>query len=210
MSRRLIALAFVLCLAWTAAGAALLWPDDGFDPPDVLGVLGEDDGGDGGAEPQGGGAGAPAVVVSPGTAAIEVPAGGERPVPGEGLFAVEPAERPYAIRPRFREPPSAGLLFDVDTGEVLWARDPAAERPIASLTKIMTALVIAERHRPGERVAISAKAPGVEGSRIGLLKTGTEVPLEGLFLGLLMVSGNDAAVALAEHDAGSVGRSSGR
>ncbi len=99
----------------------------------------------------------------------------------------------------------AGLLFDVDTGEVLWARRPTVERPIASLTKMMTALLIAEDHRAAERVAISAKAPGVEGSRIGVLKPGSEVPLRGLFLGLMMVSGNDAAVALAEHDAGSVG-----
>ena len=68
------------------------------------------------------------------------------------------------MRARLKDPPAAGLLFDVDSGEVLWARNPAAERPIASLTKIMTALVIAERHRAGERVLISEKAPGVEGS----------------------------------------------
>jgi D-alanyl-D-alanine carboxypeptidase len=69
---------------------------------------------------------------------------------------------------------------------------------------MMTALLIAEGHGPEERVAISAKAPGVEGSRIGVLRAGKNVPLGGLFLGLLMVSGNDAAVALAEHDSGTV------
>ena len=120
-------------------------------------------------------------------------------------FAVGAAPDPPLVRPRLKAPPGAGILFDVDTGEVLWAREPGAPRPIASLTKMMTALVIAERHGPGERVAISAKAPGVEGSRIGVLKAGKSVPLGGLFLGLIMVSGNDAAVALAEHDAGTVG-----
>ena len=120
-------------------------------------------------------------------------------------YALDPAVPPFPVRPRLKRPPEAGLLFDVDTGEVLWARRPGEERPIASLTKMMTALVIAERHRRRERVVISAKAPRVEGSRIGVLRTGTTAPLRGLFLGLLMVSANDAAAALAEHDAGSVG-----
>jgi D-alanyl-D-alanine carboxypeptidase len=124
--------------------------------------------------------------------------------PGTGPYAVEVADPPYPVRPRLERPPAAGLLFDVDSGEVLWARNPTAERPIASLTKMLTALIVAERHGPRERVLISAKAPGVEGSRIGLLKPGTKVPLGGLLLGLLLASGNDAAVALAEHDAGTV------
>ncbi len=201
MSKRLIALLVVFCLAWTAAGGALLWPgSDDLDAP-----AGER-GSAGAGELEASGAGSALdQLVSPGTAAVEVPAA-SRAVPGDGLFAVEPAEPPFPVRARLKDPPAAGLLFDVDSGEVLWARNPAAERPIASLTKIMTALVIAERHRAGERVLISEKAPGVEGSRIGLLKAGAKVPLGGLFLGLLMVSGNDAAVALAEHDAGTVQR----
>jgi D-alanyl-D-alanine carboxypeptidase (penicillin-binding protein 5/6) len=117
---------------------------------------------------------------------------------------VREAAQPYAVQPRLKEPPAAGLLFDVDTGEVLWARNPGAERPIASLTKMMTALIIAERHTAGEMVPVSAKAAGVEGSRIGVLRPGRSAPLGGLFLGLLMVSGNDAAAALAEYDAGSI------
>jgi D-alanyl-D-alanine carboxypeptidase (penicillin-binding protein 5/6) len=110
------------------------------------------------------------------------------------------------VRVRLKRPPTAGLLFDVDSGEVLWARRPGVELPIASLTKMMTALIIAERHGPAEQVLVSAKAPHVEGSRIGILKPGRKVPLRGLFIGLLLVSGNDAAVALAEHDAGTVTR----
>ena len=150
-------------------------------------------------------------AIGPGAAAgeaTETVASVQRPVldPAQvEAYAVGPAPSPALVRPRLRQPPAAGILFDVDSGEVLWARNPGQERPIASLTKMMTALVIAERHRPRERVLISPKAPGVEGSRIGVLKPGRRVPLEGLFLGLLLASGNDAAVALAEHDAGTVG-----
>ena len=188
----------------TAVGAVLLWPD-------------RDPGGD--RDPS---ASAP---TSPATETATEALGGAEGVPPPGgeedraaapveprlpdpvqvqAYAVDSAPAPARVRPRLKHPPAAGILFDVDSGEVLWARNPARERPIASLTKMMTALVIAERHRPHERVLISAKAPGVEGSRIGVLKPGRRVPLRGLFLGLLLVSGNDAAAALAEHDAGTV------
>ena len=95
-------------------------------------------------------------------------------------------------------------MFDVDTGEVLWARHADRELPIASLTKMMTAHLIAERHSPDERVLISKDAPRTGGSMVGLLPVGKKVPLGTLLKGLLLVSGNDAATALAEHDAGSV------
>jgi D-alanyl-D-alanine carboxypeptidase (penicillin-binding protein 5/6) len=101
-----------------------------------------------------------------------------------------------------RQPPRAGLLFDVATGEVLWALHPAKRAPIASLTKMMTALVIAERHRARERVLITPQATGFAGSGIGLLPEGRRVPLGPLLYGLMLVSGNDAAIALAQHDAG--------
>ncbi len=97
-------------------------------------------------------------------------------------------------------------MFDVGTGEILWARHPDRELPIASLTKMMTAHLIAERHDPDERVLISKKAPRTGGSMVGLLPVGEKVPLGTLLKGLLLVSGNDAATALAEHDAGSVKR----
>jgi D-alanyl-D-alanine carboxypeptidase (penicillin-binding protein 5/6) len=200
MSRRLLAIAGLLLLfTGTAAAILLLWPreDDGSTEAatPVSEVVAGEAGDDGLAEALGRAAdGAPANgMAEPSADPDQVAA-----------YAVSPAGPPYPVRPRLEHPPSAGLLFDVDTGEVLWARRPGAERPIASLTKMMTALVIAERHRPRERVLISPKAPGVEGSRIGVLRPGRKVPLGGLFLGLLMVSGNDAAAALAEHDAGTI------
>ena len=189
MTGRRLAVALVaFCLAFTAGGALLLWPasDDDSEPAVTIS----------GSEGQ-------VAAPEPEPTTSEVI---EEPPLIAGEFAVTEASGAYAVNPRFKQPPGAGLLFDVDTGEVLWARRPAVERPIASLTKMMTALIIAEDHRAVERVTISAKAPGVEGSRIGVLKPGSKVPLRGLFLGLLLVSGNDAAVALAEHDAGSVAR----
>ncbi|MGI8726277.1 MAG: D-alanyl-D-alanine carboxypeptidase family protein [Solirubrobacterales bacterium] len=107
---------------------------------------------------------------------------------------------------RFDRPPRAGVLFDVDTGEVLWERHLGREAKIASLTKMMTAHLIAKRHRSDERVRIRGEAVAVGGSKVGLLPQGEKVPLGGLLKGLLLVSGNDAAVALAAHDAGSVGK----
>ncbi len=194
MSAKLALGLIAFCLAFTAAGALLLWPgspeDERGEPPErAIAAI----------PPRSGVVAADRVLDAIGSVAPDRS-------PGTGPFAVEAARPPYALRPRFKRPPAAGLLFDVDTGEVLWARNPAAERPIASLTKMMTALIISERHGPRERVLISAKPPGVEGSRIGLLKAGRKVPLGGLFLGLLLASGNDAAAALAEHDAGTIAR----
>lgn len=208
MSRRLLALAAVVCLAWTVAGALLLWPE-----------LGDRDTAESRESTQAAGPTAAegraiAADFGPERPVIDGADSGEpspgpasppaSPAPGEGEFAVEESQAPYAVTPRLKRPPAAGMLFDVDSGEVLWARRPALELPIASLTKMMTALIVAERHRGGELVRIGAKAPRVEGSRIGVLKTGKSVPLRGLFLGLLLASGNDAAAALAEHDSGTI------
>lgn len=105
-----------------------------------------------------------------------------------------------------RHPPRAGLVFDLGSGEVLWQLNPRRTLPIASLTKIMTALLVAERTRPHERVAITQAALDYSGSGVGLLPKGRRVPLEALLNGLLIVSGNDAAIALAVHMAGSEAR----
>ena len=129
------------------------------------------------------------------------PDAGTAPVVATPL-AVAPARPPTAVRISFRDPPRAGLLFDVESGEVLWQRNPRRRLPIASLTKMMTALVIAERHRLGERVRIRRAALGYAGSGIGLLPLGKLVSLRSLLYGLLLVSGNDAAIALAQHDSG--------
>jgi serine-type D-Ala-D-Ala carboxypeptidase (penicillin-binding protein 5/6) len=119
-------------------------------------------------------------------------------------FALEPRPARLPVEVEFDKPPAGGVLFDVDTGKILWQRGPDRELPIASLTKMMTGLLIAERHRPGERVIISDEALAYEGSGVGVLPGGKKVRLEALLTGLLLVSGNDAAIALAQHDAGNV------
>lgn len=108
------------------------------------------------------------------------------------------------VKLRFGRPPRSGLLFDLDTGEVLWRRDPLRVRPIASVTKMMTTLVAVDRLGPEARVRISPRVQEVGGSRVGMFRTGSRVGVGTLLHGALLTSGNDAAVALAEGAAGSL------
>ena len=108
------------------------------------------------------------------------------------------------VRKAFVRRPHAGVLFDVGTGRVLWRHNPQRRLPIASLTKLMTALLIVEREDPHDRVRITRRATRTPGSAIGVLPKGKKVQLEALLNGLLLVSGNDAAIALAQHSSGSV------
>ncbi len=95
----------------------------------------------------------------------------------------------------------AALLGDSDTGHVLAQLNANQPRPMASTTKIMTALLALERSNLGDRAVISPTAL-VGGSTMGLT-AGEALAVEDLLWGLLLNSGNDAAVALAEHVAGS-------
>jgi serine-type D-Ala-D-Ala carboxypeptidase (penicillin-binding protein 5/6) len=126
--------------------------------------------------------------------------------PDDGRFALQPVTGPPPVHYRFKHPPLAGILFDVKTGEVLWQRKPELERPIASLTKMMTALMVARTDPPDAHVKVSRNAAHTQGSATGLLPRGHKVPLEALLKALILISANDAAVALAEHDGGSVPR----
>jgi D-alanyl-D-alanine carboxypeptidase len=121
-------------------------------------------------------------------------------------FALRSDGTELPVSHEFKEPPKAGLMFDVVSGEILWERHPDRELPIASLTKMMTAWLIATRHRPSEKVLISKDATKTGGSMVGVLPVGKKVRLGALMDRLLLVSGNDAATALAEHDAGTVKR----
>ncbi len=108
------------------------------------------------------------------------------------------------VQAPFHHPPRAGLLFDLSTGRVLWRRNPLTRLPIASLTKMMTALLVVRSQSAGVQVPISKRAVDAQGSKVGLLPLHKHVRLETLLYGLLLPSGNDAAVALAEDVAGSV------
>src|SRR5215212_400539 len=99
--------------------------------------------------------------------------------------------------------PRAALVFDMKTGRVLYKRNPLQRLPMASLTKIMTALIVVDETRPRDKARISKHALGYSGSGVGVLPKGKKVPVEGLLAGLLLPSGNDAAIALADHVSGS-------
>ena len=111
-----------------------------------------------------------------------------------------------AVKIAFHHPPRAGLLFNVATGQVLWQHDPDTRLRIASITKMMTALLTVQTQPSGARVLVTKAAVAAAGSKVGVLPLGKHVQLETMLYGLLLPSGNDAAIALAQHDAGSIKR----
>jgi D-alanyl-D-alanine carboxypeptidase (penicillin-binding protein 5/6) len=111
-----------------------------------------------------------------------------------------------AVHIAFHHPPRGGILFDLDTGQVLWQHNPDTRLRIASLTKMMTALLTVEAEPPSARVLVTKAAVDSAGSKVGVLPLGRHVRLETMLYGLLLPSGNDAAIALAQHVAGSIAR----
>jgi serine-type D-Ala-D-Ala carboxypeptidase (penicillin-binding protein 5/6) len=129
--------------------------------------------------------------------------------------AADPGSRPLTLEldavadpliVAFKRPPRSGLLFDLDTGEVLWRRLPTRILPIASLTKMMTALIVVQRAAPDDKVRVTKEALAYKGSAVGVLPKGKRVKLETMLNGLLLPSGNDAAIALAQRMSGTVAR----
>jgi serine-type D-Ala-D-Ala carboxypeptidase (penicillin-binding protein 5/6) len=121
-------------------------------------------------------------------------------------YGVAPA--PASEQVQFKKPfhVASAILFDVRSGRVLWAQNPERHRAIASLTKMMTALLVATHSSARDQVMITRDAVDFSGSGVGLLPLGKRVGLVALLYGLLLPSGNDAAIALAEHVAGTQGR----
>lgn len=109
---------------------------------------------------------------------------------------------PTATEPPEIDAPSA-VLMDVRTGQILFARSPDDQRPIASTTKIMTALLVVQGADREETVIVSESAAAQPGSAAELLP-GEMISVEELLYALLLSSANDAAVALAEHVSGDV------
>ena len=109
---------------------------------------------------------------------------------------------PRQVQVQLSLPLRSGLLFDVQTGRVLWERAPQATLPIASVTKIMTAQIVVQHLRPSDKALITPQVVHFVGSGIGLLPLGKRVSVETLLYGLMLPSGNDAAIALAQRVAG--------
>lgn len=97
----------------------------------------------------------------------------------------------------------ACVVIDRNTNTVLYGKNENQKRKMASTTKIMTATIIIENYNLNETIEISKKAAGTGGSRLGL-KTGDKITIRDLLYGLMMRSGNDSAVALAEYAGGSI------
>jgi serine-type D-Ala-D-Ala carboxypeptidase (penicillin-binding protein 5/6) len=98
---------------------------------------------------------------------------------------------------------SSAVLLEQQSGRILYAKDAHEKKRIASITKIMTAILAIESGKLDETVKISEQAVRAEGSSI-YLKPGEKIKLEDLVYGLMLRSGNDAAVAIAEHVGGSL------
>ena len=97
----------------------------------------------------------------------------------------------------------AAIIYDRTSGTILLGKNENEKRKMASTTKIMTAIVVLENSNLDDVVTVSSKAAGTGGSRLGL-KTNDKISVRDLLYGLMLCSGNDAAVALAEHVGGNV------
>jgi serine-type D-Ala-D-Ala carboxypeptidase (penicillin-binding protein 5/6) len=138
------------------------------------------------------------VPVSPAGLAL-----GPTPFP---LYGLSRRSAPNAVGVTFAHPPRAGLLVDLHSGRVLWQLEPLKRVRIASLTKMMTALVAVKAEAPGATVLVHRDDVEVAGSKVGVLPVGRRVPFESMLYGLLLPSGNDAAEAIAERVSGTVAR----
>lgn len=96
-----------------------------------------------------------------------------------------------------------GLIFDRNSKRILYEKNGLKQVPMASTTKIMTAIVVLENSKLNDIVTISKKAAGTGGSRLGL-RINDKITVHDLLYGLMLKSGNDAAVALAEHVGGGI------
>ncbi|MFY0757754.1 D-alanyl-D-alanine carboxypeptidase family protein [Metabacillus dongyingensis] len=97
----------------------------------------------------------------------------------------------------------SAILIEQESGRVLFEKDAHTKRRIASITKIMTAILAIESGKMDEKATVSNRAIHTEGSAV-YLQEGEKIKLEDLVYGLMLRSGNDAAVAIAEHVGGSV------
>ena len=95
------------------------------------------------------------------------------------------------------------VILDRLSKQILYGKNEKSKVKMASTTKIMTATIVLENCSLNKTVEVSKKAASIRGSRLGL-KTGDKITVRDLLYGLLLCSGNDAAVCLAETVAGSI------
>lgn len=115
-----------------------------------------------------------------------------------GFPEITPTPRIKAFSERPEIAARHALLGDLDSGKILYKQDISSRVPIASTTKIMTAVVALENYKLSEIVTVSEAAAAQIGAD-AFLRTGEEISVEQLLYCLLIKSGNDAAYALAAH-----------
>ena len=116
-------------------------------------------------------------------------------------------QRVYADGDQELKPPVinalAAIVVEESSGRVLYEKNATQKRSIASTTKIMTAIVALENANLDEEIVISKRAASIGGSVIGL-RAGQKYTVREMLYAMLMASANDAAIAIAEHVAGTV------
>lgn len=116
------------------------------------------------------------------------------PLEGQKI-TLPPTQKPNATLPEI--PAKSAILLDADSGYPLFSKNDQSIVPIASTTKIMTATIALEEYNLDQVATISEPSANIGGSRLGLY-TGEKIKVSDLLYAMLMVSGNDAAYALAD------------
>ena len=128
------------------------------------------------------------------------------PIPAEEVIATVSPPRPHFSYTWLEENPApvfsnftaqSAILVDLSTKSVLYAHNEDEQRAPASTTKILTAIIALENSDPGQEVLVSQRAAAAEPNVMGL-QGGEVVPMEILLYGMMLDSGNDAAIAVAE------------
>ena len=133
------------------------------------------------------------------------------PLPTTGLnpeFNVTPIQNSRPVPPGDKLPnmtATSAIVIEAKTGHIIYQRDANRKMFPASTTKMMTLITALENNKLDEIVTVSSNASGAEGSTCWL-EVGEKIPLGDLLSGMMMISGNDAAIAIAEHVDGSVSK----
>ena len=124
----------------------------------------------------------------------------------EPLLSVQPIPTLEEGNAAIQEPKLTAesvIVIDLNSAKILYKKNADIQRPIASLTKLMTGLIIAEEETPYTIIKVSEEAAGIDGST-SFLNAGEELTVKDLTYGMMIASGNDAAMALAAYNAGSM------
>jgi serine-type D-Ala-D-Ala carboxypeptidase (penicillin-binding protein 5/6) len=119
------------------------------------------------------------------------------------IAAVLAANLPAKVQAAYSASSGSAILMEQSTGRILYEKDAYTKKRIASITKIMTAILAIESGKLETKAKVSENAVRAEGSSI-YLQPGEKIKLEDLVYGLMLRSGNDSAVAIAEHVGGSL------